>query len=476
MKVKFFSFLGTNNYNPAMYIYKDKNIEYKDEKKENFVQISIYNIINKLLNCDQRFINEDDSKIDTYIFLTEKAKIKNYLGEALEGKKVDYEPMCYYKDKMNITPVNIYDGMTEDEIWKNFNIILDIIEPGDLIFTDITHSIRSLPIMFMSLLNFAKVSKNISIGGIYYGAYEMGKSDIEGSVSEILNLVGFDTVTDWSSSVDMLLTKGGSKRFCFETKSLVKEIKRTEVSKSTSEFLRDVEQVQKTIDGFFTSLNFCDVKLACDKIKLLKQQTENIQKKYGNTLDESVEKIKPLMSLFMEIESFIKDFKVLDCGSVKNTVTKTNGKLSIKDQYNVIYNVKVMVDLCMKFDLYQQAITFLDENITSIITHEMGYGVFNPDERKIANEYLYYLNFLNGRKSNPAKSNHLEEIKCFATNERKEKHSFLASFNCEMDDYRNSINHANFNKNTHTVSENLNKIIKISDTVKEYIENILSIK
>lgn len=69
-------------------------------------------------------------------------------------------------------------GLNEEEITDNISIVLglnDLINTGDEIIVDVTHSFRSLPIFMMNLLLYLTnvSSKKPKISHIYYGMLEM---------------------------------------------------------------------------------------------------------------------------------------------------------------------------------------------------------------------------------------------------------------------------------------------------------------
>lgn len=255
MSIKFLSFLGTNNYEPTIYKYKGNG--YVNDEVQYFVQISIYDIIKNIVKNDteHRF---DKSNIETFLFLTKEAENINYLGK--EADKIKYKPLCFYKEKMNIKTVRIDMGLTEDEIWSNFNTIYDVLEEGDSVFVDVTNSLRSIPLLLMALLNFAKISKNIKVCGIFYGAFNKTEE------TDILSLTSIDTIETWTNNVDKLLSNGGSKKFCNDIKQLINKIKKACDNKILSKFNKDLSLLQRNIDLFFSAVHTCDIKLLCKQL------------------------------------------------------------------------------------------------------------------------------------------------------------------------------------------------------------------
>ena len=57
----------------------------------------------------------------------------------------------------------------------HFSLTSDVIDEGEEIYFDITHGLRNIPMLVMAILEYAKVTKGILIGGIYYGAFEVDR-------------------------------------------------------------------------------------------------------------------------------------------------------------------------------------------------------------------------------------------------------------------------------------------------------------
>lgn len=72
-------------------------------------------------------------------------------------------------------------GLNEQELWKNFDIIMQIgdsLNHGDEVYLDITHSFRSIPLFMYLMMDFIQTlnyEKEITLAGIYYGMLEAKK-------------------------------------------------------------------------------------------------------------------------------------------------------------------------------------------------------------------------------------------------------------------------------------------------------------
>jgi CRISPR-associated Csx2 family protein len=201
----FISFLGTSNYQPTRYV-----VDETDEADTHPIRFVQEAIAEKF--C---YTYRDDDAI--YIFTTEGAlsnwhdgnhkNFKTGTEEWYEGLKTRLGKLSL---QCHVENVLIPDGKSTAEIWGIFKVVYERLEDGDILIFDITHGFRSLPMLNMVLINYAKLLKNISISGIYYGAfdakYEKGGSDY----APVWDLTDFQVVQEWSNSANIFLKTGNA--------------------------------------------------------------------------------------------------------------------------------------------------------------------------------------------------------------------------------------------------------------------------
>ncbi len=125
------------------------------------------------------------------VLMTKKAKEVNWdAGMENALKEIGYENTRAYKS------VIIPEGFTRGELERVVQIIFDEIPEGSRVYFDITHSFRHLPMLVMLLLHYAKVIKNIKVGGVYYGAFE-----VQADKKPVLDLGFFSELQDWTRVV-----------------------------------------------------------------------------------------------------------------------------------------------------------------------------------------------------------------------------------------------------------------------------------
>lgn len=166
---------------------------------------TIYSYYNKLTGetktCETRYfflglgelLNISFDKI--FLFLTEKsrrayeANIKESISEEI------------------LTIINIPEGKTIEEIWKQFDEI--VIEGETLsdsnVYLDITNGFRHLPLVLYNSLFYLECLNKINISGIYYGALE---SVPRGEIVPVFDLTHLGTIIRGSFAVKQFEESG----------------------------------------------------------------------------------------------------------------------------------------------------------------------------------------------------------------------------------------------------------------------------
>ena len=106
--------------------------------------------------------------------------------------------------------VRIPDGASEAELWEIFGALTRHVPRGCTLHLDITHGFRSLPVLGFIALSYLRVTRDVNIGGIYYGAWEA--RDGETMVAPTFQLAPFLTLLDWTAAADQFFSSGSAVR------------------------------------------------------------------------------------------------------------------------------------------------------------------------------------------------------------------------------------------------------------------------
>ena len=220
MSVHFMAVLGTSLYEPVVYSREDFNFS---EREEEFIQLAYIESLREELkengkttifvtsasksrNWEDRQYTSNDQEL-AFKWVSER-KEEVVPGNKKKGMKTQIaERFPELMDRINC--VEIPDGKNEEEIDLQFQRMFHAIEEGDEIVFDITHSFRSIPMLAMTVINYAKILLNCSLREIVYGAFEARNP--ETNVAPIFNLTVYNEVLEWTSAAEMFIRYGNAR-------------------------------------------------------------------------------------------------------------------------------------------------------------------------------------------------------------------------------------------------------------------------
>lgn len=402
MAKKFFSFLGTGEYKEGIYEFdKTESGRYKT----NFVQEA-------LINTACKGWEDGDKAI---IFLTDLAKKKNWYNEEDENKRL--KSNLEKSSHIEVLPVSIPDGKSEEEIWNIFDILINQINENDEIIFDITHSFRSIPMLALVVLNYAKVVKNAKILGIYYGAWEARDGN---NIVPIFDLMPLDEMLEWSQAVNTFMKYGNSGHL----KDLSTSILRPKLP--TEKWARDTRALIDKLDDFTMGLYTCrgmTVKESKASKKSIAAASEEVKEKILKLKENEEEiQLKPLIPLICKIEDNVKDFH--ECNNLKNGIA----------------TIKWSIDN----NLIQQAYTALDETMKTYICVKYGLDSTKYSDREDIAQTALKVRCSNKEESEWIINNKYEtQVRKIAGNLDDD----LIKLSSKITEKRNDINHFGFNEN-----------------------------
>lgn len=356
-KKHFIAVLGTSSYDPCTYSLGKQTCETK------FVQEAILK-----LACGE--LHPDD-KIT--ICLTEKARSQNWVDRKYEQWEIDkhkgteketYKGLCsvlnaYLKDTLNMPELEIegkeiVTGQNDREIAQMFLEIYKVIGENEKIYFDITHGLRNIPMLVMAILEYAKVTKNISIGGIFYGAYEVGVNDPKTRRKKvpIYDLSFYQLILNWSSAANSFIKYGHADEISDLTNEKWKLLSQTatkEQKKELNVLTGNLNNVANKLQKFTASIETGrgDVKY--------KQSMKNCYEDYMAQKimpsEYMIEEYYPLLELLNKVEEKMKGFQDKE----------TNLQVGM-----------AAIDWCIKNNMVQQGYTALEETAKTFLCEKIG--------------------------------------------------------------------------------------------------------
>lgn len=408
----FLSFLGTGNYKECVYKSKVKG----ESRVVKFVQESIID-----LYCSD-FSQQDKA----YIFLTEDAEKTHWesLKPILETKNITFEGIK-----------GVSEGYSESEIWAIFEKVFNVLEKEDEIILDVTHGFRSLPMLQIVLLNYAKSLKQIKVNNILYGAFEaLGPSyNIEERIpnpkdrkAPLLDLTAFSTIQEWTFGAESFIQTGQTKTIT----SLAKENIRPILIESMGG-----DETASSINKIMSSLKNIELTLSTNRGKLILEdnQVEKVQIELENLIENDSTVFAPLKPILRQIKNKFLPFE-----------QKAHWEAA--------------VEWCIEHGLVQQGITQLQEGIISHICIINNLDSGNLEYREIVSQALNILDKDHDEEKWYAPANENKElVKTIIQSEFVK--AYLSNY-MSLSEYRNDINHGGY----------LKKALKNGDKFKTKLE------
>lgn len=425
----FLSFLGTGNYKECCYESKEMG----QSKTVKFVQEAIVDL----------YCKDFTSKDKAYIFLTKDAEKTHWktLKSILETKNIEFIGV---KD----TP----EGYSEDEIWSIFESVFNVLKEDDEITLDVTHGFRSLPMLQIVLLNYAKSLKNIEVKNILYGAFEaLGPSyniekripNANERIAPLLDLTSFSAIQDWTFAAESFIQTGQTKTITSLSKENIKPI--LIESKGQDETARSIRWVMNSIKEIELTISTNRGKMISEEKKLIQVQ------------EKLEELIKNDSSVFAPLKPILKQI---------------NNKFLPFDEKP---HWEASVEWCIEHGLIQQGITQLQEGIISHVCSLNNLNSSNLKHREIVGQAFNILD----KEVNELKRELKEEEWLYPASENRElvrtiiDSDFVTKYvinYVSLSEYRNDINHGGYLKKA------VNKGDKFESKLKEHYDKYQSIR
>ncbi len=316
----FISVLGASAYKECKYQLEDGSFTSEPVK---YVQEAVLH---------QILASEWTEKDYIIIFLTKGesgSRRKNWDDLEDDGGQGLHSRLKSMNLKASIQGVDIPDGKSTEEIQQVFTVMYDALDRNDEIYVDITHGFRYLPMLVISLLNYAKTLKSISVKQITYGNYEA--RDRVNEIAPLYDLTYFSEIQDW--------TKAASDFVQYGQAAAIKVL----AARDNQRFFRSGE-VFKSEPLIKTA---AQLEILCDSINLVR--FDSIYKSSSvSEIRKSIKQIEPaVMPMFQPIVERIAE-----------KIAKFKNKPDI-------HNVFAAVDWCIKHGQYQQGYSLLIEAVIS---------------------------------------------------------------------------------------------------------------
>lgn len=337
----FMTVVGTGNYQECTY---ELNGEVS---KDRFIQKALMNLL----------LNQGISFDKVICFMTKESQELNweaYVRYDRDGNvSAEGEGLFPFFQRLlpddRIVPRMIPFATTEEQILETFQIMYDVLEQGDEVTLDVTHGFRSMPMLFLPVLNYAKELKHVKTDAIYYGAFESKEEN-----KPIINLNMYNNILAWSNAAHGFAEYGNSNEIFEMTDEMNRQAHRNKRGDNT---YQQVKNVAKALRGF----------------------TDMIQTSRGGGIpEESSVTVNDKNSIMYAFRKVREEYGKLDEDAVFPPLNKLldHARQSIsrfEDQDIVGVGIET-VRWCIDKNMIQQGYTALEETIITYCCIVLGYG------------------------------------------------------------------------------------------------------
>lgn len=326
---KLITFIGKNDYTECVYTGQNDFVS----QPTRYVQTALF----------EQLQYEGEAIDKVYLFVTKEAKKHNYFDrythdgkEYIEGLQSSWEK--YFPEHIDkLVPVDITSRQSEADQWELFETIFNVINEGDELYFDITHSFRSIPLIALLIANFAKTIKNASIQRLFYGNFDVSNSgnvENEERRAPIVDITSMVNLLDWTISVESFIRTGNPSQLDSLAEDQIKD------NGHHSDFIA---------------------------IRQLTNELVKFNKMMETSRGESFYKSLPNIQASFDHVSEIPDSSLPQFSKLMSKIEKKMSVFSNDSRENMWGSIK----WCADHGLLQQAYTLAREHIISIVLEEL---------------------------------------------------------------------------------------------------------
>ncbi len=475
MGVHFISVLGTSLYEPVVYHFPGGE---REGKEQEFVQIAIL----------EKFRNQITEGGRISIFLTDGSKKRNWENRIYHDKDVQFSERWTSGRKQEIREghdkrgmefilrtdypelwertegIQIRNASTEEEIWSVFETIFNTIEEKDEIIFDITHSFRSIPMLAITIINYAKVLKNCTLKGIYYGAYEAAVIEENVKYAPIVDLTVYNEILEWTNAAEAFMQYGFASKMKEVYDRKMREIP-NDKKKEWGPIGGKITAMQNLSSAIFTCRGTDASKLKSGNKstfaqKSVKNAYQNLVEKSNKVPRDKNREIKPLYPLIEKIEERYREYFSgesnfeIGCGVVRWSIRNS----MVQQGYTALEETMITY-LCAQYGLDDRTEKTRENIVGKTVTGIAKYieqkqsAAYFETHREEAFEAIYRVRSENGMREEEQKEKIKEIVMTLPMP--------FVKLCKKVKDRRNDINHFGFRDNplsTDTLNKELSKL------------------
>ena len=328
------SFLGLGGYLPTKYFFPEEPTVKTYETP--LVQLAIQEYLENRIG-----FGPNDMHL---LLLTDKAKEANFLNArkpkghdkaAHQGLKRELDDRGFRTRYQESRVSANHDRASSEETFKE---IVKHIQKGDELYIDITHGFRSMPMLMIVLANFLRVTQNVIVKAIYYGAFEDAKQ--HGGRAPIYDLSYLVELQDWTTAANTYIKYGYIKP--------LSELSNT-ITSGLLAATQGKDQAARYIHSIVHQATHFSEQIRTNRLNELHEADaiDNIKHMVGKLKGDSQAEVGPI-------------------GELMAVIAKKGEKLTTKNNLNWLYSAR----LAFEDGLIQQTCSLLIEGVISHMCRE----------------------------------------------------------------------------------------------------------
>ena len=115
--------------------------------------------------------------------------------------------------EQNVRFIPVPKGKNETELWQIFSGVAENVVPGEELAFDVTHGLRSFPLVGLLAAAFLRVGFSIQLRAVYYGAFDVRDQSVMPNRTPMFDLTPMLTLLEWAAAADRFNRTGDSRYF-----------------------------------------------------------------------------------------------------------------------------------------------------------------------------------------------------------------------------------------------------------------------
>ncbi|MFH0822535.1 MAG: TIGR02221 family CRISPR-associated protein, partial [Pseudomonadota bacterium] len=320
--------------------------------------------------------------------------------------------------------------------WEIFEALFHNLHKDDRVVFDITHAFRSIPMLALVVLRYAKVLKGVRLKKILYGAFEslgpvhvVRELPLDNRNAPILDLTPFDRLLDWTVAIDRFLGAGDAGPAKEAAAVDVRAIPRH--MKKLMDGIDTVQEVAQVLEAVSKDMSTCRGPRIKDDIADLKAAISRLPEP------------SPLPAMNPLLHKLGEELAVFDGDSVRDGINAARW--------------------CLDHNLIQQGFTILQEFLKSHIATVVGVDPLIKEHREVVGQAVHQ--YFDNHKP-PAGDN--SDLRAQYLGFLNENPSFARIFR-NLSQHRNDLNHAGFAPSSMPAKKFARNLARILSEVEEFI-------